>query len=166
VPRNDLDAPLVGKRDFVRERLALDMAAAQSGLTTAEQAVAQAQQRIEVGAAPAAARLQPEGELAQARLRMQVLRAKLELRQRYLKGEIKADALASEMRRVELTLQRTRSQRELEIARQRVDEVRRLFEVGQGTELDVKRAEVELLERQLEIKGIQRELEIIGGVKR
>jgi outer membrane protein TolC len=54
----------------------------------------------------------------------------------------------------------------LEIARQRVDEVRRLFEVGQGTELDVKRAEVELLERQLEIKGIQRELEIIGGVKR
>ena len=166
VPRNDLDAPLVGKRDFVRERLALDMAAAQSGLTTAEQAVAQAQQRIEVGAAPAAARLQPEGELAQARLRMQVLRAKLELRQRLLKGEIKADALASEMRRVELTLQRTRSQRELEIARQRVDEVRRLFEVGQGTELDVKRAEVELLERQLEIKGIQRELEIIGGVKR
>lgn len=166
VPRNDLDAPLVGKRDFVRERLALDMAAAQSGLTTAEQAVAQAQQRIEVGAAPAAARLQPEGELAQARLRMQVLRAKLELRQRYLKGEIKADALASEMRRVELTLQRTRSQRELEIARQRVDEVRRLFEVGQGTELDVKRAEVELLERQLEIKGIQRELEMIGGVKR
>jgi hypothetical protein len=166
VPRNDLDAPLVGKRDFVRERLALDMAAAQSGLTTAEQAVAQAQQRIEVGAAPAAARLQPEGELAQARLRMQVLRAKLELRQRFLKGEIKADALASEMRRVELTLQRTRSQRELEIARQRVDEVRRLFEVGQGTELDVKRAEVELLERQLEIKGIQRELEIIGGVKR
>jgi len=166
VPRNDLDAPLVGKRDFVRERLALDMAAAQSGLTTAEQAVAQAQQRIEVGAAPAAARLQPEGELAQARLRMQVLRAKLELRQRFLKGEIKADALASEMRRVELTLQRTRSQRELEIARQRVDEVRRLFEVGQGTELDAKRAEVELLERQLEIKGIQRELEIIGGVKR
>ena len=166
VPRNDLDAPLVGKRDFVRERLALDMAAAQSGLTTAEQAVAQAQQRIEVGAAPAAARLQPEGELAQARLRMQVLRAKLELRQRFLKGEIKADALASEMRRVELALQRTRSQRELEIARQRVDEVRRLFEVGQGTELDVKRAEVELLERQLEIKGIQRELEIIGGVKR
>jgi hypothetical protein len=166
VPRNDLDAPLVGKRDFVRERLALDMAAAQSGLTTAEQAVAQAQQRIEVGAAPAAARLQPEGELAQARLRMQELRAKLELRQRFLKGEIKADALASEMRRVELTLQRTRSQRELEIARQRVDEVRRLFEVGQGTELDVKRAEVELLERQLEIKGIQRELEIIGGVKR
>jgi hypothetical protein len=166
VPRNDLDAPLVGKRDFVRERLALDMAAAQSGLTTAEQAVAQAQQRIEVGAAPAAARLQPEGELAQARLRMQVLRAKLELRQRFLKGEIKADALASEMRRVELTLQRTRSQRELEIARQRVDEVRRLFEVGQGTELDVKRAEVELLERQLEIKGIQRELEMIGGVKR
>jgi outer membrane protein TolC len=165
-PRNDLDAPLVGKRDFVRERLSLDMAAAESALAAAEQAVAQAQQRIDVGTVPRGARLQPEAELAQARLRMQLLREKLALRERYLKGAIKGDALASETRRVELTLQLARSQRELEIARQRVDEVRRLFEVGQGTELDLKRSEVDLLERQLEMKGIQRELDMIGAVKR
>jgi outer membrane protein TolC len=167
-PRNDLDAPLVGKRDFVRERLTLDMAAAESALAAAEQAVAQAQQRIDVGTAPRAARLQPEAELAQARLRMQLLHAKLELRQRYLRGDFKADrlALASTVRRMELTLQLERSQRELEIARQRLDEVQRLFDVGQGTELDVKRSQVELLERQLEIKSIQRELDIIGAVKR
>jgi len=165
-PRNDLDAPLVGKRDFVRERLTLEMTTAESALASAEQAIAQVAQRIEVGIAPLGARLQPEAELAQARLRMQLLQAKLELRQRYLKGEMKGDALASQMRRTELTLQLVRSQRGVEIARQRLDEVQRLFDVGQGTELDVKRSQVELLERQLEIKGIQRELEMIGAAKR
>ncbi|HEU4938906.1 MAG TPA: hypothetical protein VFT39_20800 [Vicinamibacterales bacterium] len=70
------------------------------------------------------------------------------------------------MRRTELTLQLVRSQRGVEIARQRLDEVQRLFDVGQGTELDMKRSQVELLERQLEIKGIQREREMIGAAKR
>ena len=165
-PRNDLDAPFVGKRDFVRERLTLEMASAETALATAEQSVTQAQQRVDVGTAPPGVRLQPEAELALAHFRMQLLRAKLELRQRYLKGEIKSEALATEARRVELTLQLVRSQRELEIARKRVDAVRRLFEVGQGTELDLKRSEVELLERQLEMKGIQRELDMLGAVKR
>ena len=165
-PRNDLDAPLVGKRDFVRERLTLDMAAAESTLAAAEQSVAQAQERIDVGMAPRGVRLQAESDLAFARARMHLLRAKLELRQHYLKGEIKGEAVAPTLRRTELTLQLVRSQRGVEIARQRLDEVQRLFDVGQGTELDVKRSQVELLERQLEIKGIQRELEMIGAAKR
>jgi outer membrane protein TolC len=121
---------------------------------------------MDVGIAPPSARLQPEAELAQARLRMQLLRAKLAMRERFLKGEIRGDALASEMRRADLTLQLEGSQRGLEIARLRLEEVRRLFQVGLGTELDLKRSEVELLERQLEIKGIQRELEMIGAAKR
>jgi hypothetical protein len=165
-PRNELDAPLVGQRDFVRERLTLDMSTAETALAAAERAIAQVQQRIDVGMAPPAARLQSEADLAQARLRMLVLRAKLVMRERYLKGEIKGEALASEMRRTELTLQLERSQRYLQIARQRLDEVQGLFDVGRSTELDVKRSQVDLLERQLEIKAIQRELEMIRAAKR
>jgi hypothetical protein len=83
-----------------------------------------------------------------------------------LNGEITRDALAPMVRRTELTLQLERAQREGEIARRRVEEVRRLVEVGQGTELDLKRTEVELLQRQLEIKSVQRELKILGRLKR
>ena len=165
-PRNDLDAPLVGRRDFVRERLTLEMGTAQNAMTMAERNVAQAEGRVKVGMAPPAARLQAAAELAKARSHLQLLRATLELRERYLKGEIKRDALMPTMRRTELTFQLDRSQREIEIARQRVDEVRRMVDVGQATELDLKRAEVDLLERQVEIQRVQRELEVLGAVKR
>jgi hypothetical protein len=165
-PRNDLDAPLVGRRDFVRERLTLEMGSAQNAMTMAEQNVAQAEGRVKVGVAPRAAQLQAEAELAQARSHLQLLRATLELRERYLKGEIKRDALMPTMRRTELTFQLDRAQREIEIARQRVEEVRRMFAVGQAMELDLKRAEVDVLERQVEIQRVQRELEMLGAVKR
>ena len=165
-PRNDLQAPLVGLRDFVRDRMALELELAQGALAAAEQQVAQAEQRVRVGAAPRAAQLQAESELARARAEMQQLRATLELRQRFVKGEVKVDELAQAARRMELTLQRELLQREMELARGRVNEVRRLVEIGRATQLDLKRAEVELLEREVELQRIQRELEMVGGVRR
>jgi hypothetical protein len=165
-PRNDLDAPVVKQRDFVRERLALDVENARNALVAAEQNVAQARQRVDVGTAPRAVQLQAEAEVAQARAAMQLLQAKLDLRQRYLKGDITRESLAPSSRRAELTLQLEQSRREIELARARVEEIRRLVAVGQGTELDLKRSEVELLEREEEIKQVQRELQMLGTVKR
>lgn len=165
-PRNDLDAPVVKQRDFVRERLALDMEDARHALDAAEQGIAQARQRVSVGTAPRAVQLQAEADVAQARAAMQLLQAKLDLRQRYLKGDITRESVAPSVRRAELTLQLERSQQELELARERVEEIRRMVAIGQGTELDLKRSEVQLLERELEIKQVQRELEMLGTVKR
>ena len=166
VPRNDLDAPLVGTRDFVRERLALQMTSAQGLLTLAEQTLSQVQQRFDAGMSAPAAILQAQAELAAARARMQLLSATLDLRRRYLNGEMTRDALAPALRRTELTVQIERAQRELDIAGHRVGELRRMVAVGQALELDLKRAEVDLLERQLEIKRIQQELAMVGAVKR
>jgi len=165
-PRNELQAPLVGQRDFVRERLRLELESSQHALTAAEQAVQQAHSRIEVGVAPQAALLQPESDLAQARARMQVARGTIDLRDRFVRGEVKAEALAASARRVALTSQQERAQAELELARRRVEELRRQFEIGQASELDLKRSEVELLEKQLELKRIQQEIEALGAAKR
>lgn len=165
-PRNDLQAPLVRQRDFVTERLRLDLDVSEHALAMAEQSLVQARQRVDVGVAPRTAQLQAEGELTAARARLEQLRAMLDLRRRSLKGEIKTDELASTQRRMELTLQRERLQRELEIARARLSELRRLVEVGQTTALELKRAEVELLEREVALQRVARELEVIGGVRR
>jgi outer membrane protein TolC len=165
-PRNELHAPLVGQRDFVRERLAFELNVAQHALVAAEQAVAQAKARIEVGTASRAAQLQAEAELVPARARMQLLSAMLDLRQRSLKGEISADAMIPALRRTELTLQRERTQREREIARERVAEVRRLVEIGMASQLELKRAEVELLEREVELQRIRRELVALPTARR
>ena len=165
-PRNDLDAPLVGQRDFMKDRLTLDLQTAQQALAAAEQNAAQVTERFKVGVAPGAAQLQAEAELAVARDRLQLLIGTLDLRQRYLKGEIKADALAAAARQAELRLQLGRFQLEMNLMRARVDEFRRQVAVGQASELDLKRAEVDLLERQVEMKRIQQELEALGAAKR
>jgi hypothetical protein len=165
-PRDDLDAPLVGRRDFVKERLALELQTAQQALTAAEQNATQAVQRVNVGVAPQAAQLQAEAEVATARFRLQQLMANLSLRQRYLKGEIQADALATAARESELKLQLARAQLEISMSRTRLEQLRRQVEVGQAGELDLKRSEVQLMERQLELKQIQQELDALSAVKR
>jgi hypothetical protein len=165
-PRNDLQAPRVGERDFVRERLTLDLEAAQQVLVAAEQAVAEAQTRIEVGTAAPTIRLHAEAELAEARARMQLTRALLDLRRRVLAGEIKADETAAVLRRQELTVQRERLERGVELLRRRVEDVRRLVESGQAPQLDLKRAEVALLERESLLQATIRELTKLGAAKR
>jgi outer membrane protein TolC len=135
-------------------------------LAAAEQSVEQAAQRVRVGVVPRTAELQAQAEVAKARARLQQLMATLDLRQRYLKGDIKADALPAAARQTELKLQLARAQLELNLMRSTVEELHSHFAVGQASELDLKRAEVSLLERQLEMKRIQQELDALVGVKR
>ncbi len=165
-PRNDLDAPLVGGRDFVKDRLTLELQAAQQVLAAAEQSVEQAAERVNVGIAPRAAQLQAQAEVAKARARLQQLMATLDLRQRYLKGDIKAGELAVAARQTVLKLQLARAQLEINLMRSTVEELHSHVTVGQASELDLKRAEVSLLERQLDMKRIQQELDALAGVKR
>ena len=93
-PRNELQAPVVGQRDFVRERLRLELESSQHALVAAEQALQQAQSRVDVGVAPPTALLQPQSDLAQARARMQLASGLIDLRDRFVRGEIKAEALS------------------------------------------------------------------------
>jgi outer membrane protein TolC len=165
-PRNELHAPLVGQRDFVKDRLALELDTAQHALVAAEQAVAQAKERFDIGMATRAAQLQAEAELASARAHMQLVRATLDLRQRSLQEKMSAEELAAALRRMELTLQRERVQRELEIARGRVEEVRRRVSTGLAEQLELKRAEVDLLEREIELQRVRRELEMLAAGRR
>jgi hypothetical protein len=160
-PRNDLQAPLVGQRDFVRERLTLELGVAQRTLVATEQAADQARERVEVGAAPRAAQLQAEAEIARARARLEQLHETLDLRRRALKGEVKPEELAPALRRVELRLQLERLRREVALARERVAEVQRLVATGQATQLELKRVEVELLEREAELQRTHLEHERI-----
>src|SRR5688500_7516131 len=59
-PRDDLNAPLVGGRDFVTERIRLDLANAQHWLVVAERALATADRRVRVGAVSDLARAEAQ----------------------------------------------------------------------------------------------------------
>jgi hypothetical protein len=165
-PRNELQAPLVGGRDFVRERLMLELRAAQRQLTAAEQAMQQARQRVEVGTAPHATVLGAELEVAEARAQLKQLQGTIELREQAMRGEIKAEEVAAMQRRMELMLHRDRLRREIELGRKRIDDVRQQVATGVASQLDLKRAEVELLERETELQRVGRELDQLGASKR
>jgi hypothetical protein len=165
-PRNDLQAPLVGKRDFVSERLKLQLDTAERALVAEEEAVAQARQRVDVGIAPMTAKLQAEAELAAARARLQELRIVIEMRARSVAGGVKVEELAAEQRRRQLMLQQEIVQQQLQITRARLEELRRLVEVGTASQLDLKRLEVEMLEREVELRKIRQEIEMLGAVRK
>jgi len=63
-------------------------------------------------------------------------------------------------------VQADRAQRELLLGRARVEELRRLVSVGTASQLDLKKAEVEVLERELELRQITQELQTLAAVKR
>jgi len=161
-PRNELNAPLVGQRDFVRTRLMLDLQTAEQELAASEQALRKARERFEVGLVPQATMLQAEAAAAVARERMQKLQMYIELRKKYLEATIKAEDLALSVRRADLNIELTGAQREIVAARQRIEILRRQVEIGLMAPLDVKRAEVELLEAQVKLQNVQRQLAAMG----
>jgi len=165
-PRNDLEAPLVGQRDFVSERLKLELASAQTVLVATEKQLADARRRFEVGLASSVSRLQAEAELMEARVRLEQLRGTIELRQRAAAGAVKHEELAAAVRRLELATKTKLAEQELSVARARVEQVRRLVSVGQATQLELKRAEVELLELELEVKTLRQEMDKLAAIRR
>lgn len=165
-PRNDLQAPLVAERDFVRERLLLELKTAQDVVAAARQNAEKAKGRVAVGIAPRAAQLQAEAELAEADARVRLLIGRLQLREQAVANKIKPEELAASARRMELTIRAERLQRELAIARQRLLDMRALVEIGRAPPLDLKRAEVEMLEREIELEQVRRELQMVTGVRR
>lgn len=165
-PRDDLQAPLVGNRDFVADRLGVELQSAQAALVAAEQATANTKRRFDVGLATRVALLQAETAVSGARDRLVELQQTLELRRRAVGGEIKAEEIAPALRSVELRSQLLQAERQLALAQARIEEVRKQNSVGQATELDVKRAEIELLERRLELQRLQQEFSKLGAVKR
>ena len=69
-------------------------------------------------------------------------------------------------RRLELRLRLDRIRRAIELGRKLIDDVRQQVDAGVASQLDLKRAEVELLERETELKRVEREIEQVTGRRR
>lgn len=162
-PATDLTAPPVDGRDFVGERLRLDVMSAEAELVAANAALQEAERRQRLGLASSTATLQAQAELMEARNAMEVLRTRLALRQRFLDREVDAERLAMELRRAELRLELQLVELRMRLAGERVERVRDQVGLGQAAERDQLRAELEVLELQADLEILRRELELLGG---
>lgn len=162
-PRDDLNAPLVGARDFVTERIQLDLAAAQRRLTAVEEELAEADRRARVGAGSDLARLDAELAVTRARAALGVLAEQRTLRKEFLERGTPAERLARRLRQQQLRLDAMVAETAVKVARERLELIRKQRAVGLVGELDQLKAEVELKEREAELASIARQLRALGG---
>jgi hypothetical protein len=157
-PRDELWAPLVDGRDFVRDRLRISAMASQRRLTAAEALAAEAERGARVGVVTQSALLDAQAEAAQAKREFQLLAQKLILREQFLKDRLTPQQVASRALHFELVADVQRAQQQHRLVTERLALVRDRFRSGTATELDMRRAEVELLERAVELNRLLTQL--------
>lgn len=162
-PRNDLSAPVVNGRDFMQERLDLELRATQQRLNAAEHALADARRKHAVGAMMRLPVLEAEAHVAGVRAELKLLDGRRELRELFLRNAITPADAANRERRLELLGQLAVAERAHEIAAERLTLLQQMRVTGEVEQVDVLRIELDLAERAAEIQRIQRSLDAITG---
>lgn len=157
-PRDELSAPRVGGKDFVSERLRLDAAIAQDRLASAEEELAEVERAVRAGVRPDAALMEVRTQVEDFKAVLAQLALRLRLREQFLAGQLAGDALTREVRRNELMGDLQRVNRAYQVAEARLQTLRRDASVGAVMQLEVKRAEVEVLELAAQLKRLELEL--------
>jgi outer membrane protein TolC len=161
-PREDLAAPLVGGRDFVRDRIELELATAEERLAATEAALEEARRRHDVGIIPRTQLLEAEAGLAAARADFEILVARAELREAAVARSMSSRELAERAARLEIATRLRMTERLRELAAQQAEEARRRAAVGSIEEVDRLRAELELAEREVEIERLRAQIEALS----
>lgn len=153
-PRDDLGAPLVGGKDYVRLRIALEAATLQARLNAAEATQASTERRVRAGA-------DDENVLMATRLKvlheqgyLAVIAEKLKARDEFL---ARGTPVAELMQRVETTRVRadaSYASAELTDARARLVRVERMRAAGTAGDVDLLRAQLSVKELEVEIQRL------------
>lgn len=165
-PRDDLVAPRVGDRDFVSERLKIEAAIHQDRLSAAEQRYQELERAHRVGAVPATALGDVGSDVEGSRAALELAGMKLQLRQEFLDEGLAADDVMRRAQRLELAIELRRLTQMLQRAQERQRLLRDRARVGAESELDAKRAEVEVLELQLHLRSLQRQLRQLEAIRK
>jgi hypothetical protein len=151
-PRDDINAPVVNGRDFVTERLQLDLFAAQQRLVSAEQALAEVERQARVGAVGELASLDASLEVARARAALGTLAEQRTLRKEFTEQGTPGEQLLLRLQQARLRYEAMAAQEALLVSRRRKDAVQKQFDAGVALELDLLRAKVDLMVREVEMR--------------
>jgi outer membrane protein TolC len=166
-PRDEISAPLVDGRDFVTERLRLALAEAQQRLVAAERTFEETERRHRIGrVVSSGAVAEAEAALQQARSRLAELAERQDLREEVLDRNLSAAESERRLQLIQATHERDTARRLLDVASERLRQTRVRFGTGIVSELELKRAELEVLERQVELQQIERQIRFLEEFQR
>ena len=157
-PRDDLNAPKVGNRDFVTERLEIDLFLAQQRLTAAERAQAEAERQSRAGTVTELALLDAALKVIKERTALGTLAERRKLRREFNDQGTSGEQLNRRYQQVQVRYDAFVAQETVNVLRRRLEAVQKQRAVGTASELDLLRAEYELKEKEFELQMLVRQL--------
>ena len=161
-PRDELNAPLVNGRDFVRDRIQYRLMVLQADLQAAEAAKSDADRRVRVGMATEAASLDAEVAVARARGDLAVAAERLALRKEFLEKGTSIEQLTQRLEQTELKQNIAVAQSLLNLARQRSALLDRLQAAGAAEDLEALKARLDVKQHELDLQQLARRLKEMG----
>jgi hypothetical protein len=157
-PRDDLNAPLVAGRDFVKERIEVEGASVQQQLTAAEGNLDQVERRVRAGAATEVEGLSARADVAKLRAAMAVVATKLQLRAEFIAKGTRIDELVRRLDRAQLQQDLMVGQQELALARARLSIVEKQRSAGMVDEAALLRAQLDVTEHTIQMARLSARL--------
>jgi hypothetical protein len=162
-PQNQMSAPLFDGRDFVSERLALEVSAAQARVRLAQLRLGRIQELHRIGAI--SMREVTQGVLAhqEAETRVTGLQERLDLRQRFLDEELTGEE-------AEVYLELSETEAEVDLLRMalqdagvRYQEIEKRAGMGVVHESELTRARLDLMQLQTQLEFLEIKLQALRG---
>jgi hypothetical protein len=158
-PRDELNAPVVNGRDFVRDRLQLRMMVAQQRLSAAERSLEDADRRVRVGAATQLESADYGSSVLQRRGELAVLAEQLNARREYLEKNTPVRELTLRVERTEVQQAIQLAQRQFANAQARATLLERSQQVGADTKLALLEAQANVELKRMELVKLVRRLQ-------
>ncbi len=158
-PRNELWAPLVGGRDYVTERLKVMAEVVREGVVAAEAEERLADQRVKIGAAGVWVLQAAQLKTMEEQARLQQLLAAIQLRDEAVARKLSSEEVTRRQQFVNMELELAAAGQRLTIARERLERMQAMAGSGAIPLIEVKRAELNLLEQELGLERITTELD-------
>jgi len=164
-PRDELYAPLVGGRDFVAERLRLDLREAELGLQVLAARAKQLEARRLAGLVPTEQSRSAERDVAARKTRLDGIEQRLDLRKRFLNGGISAVQVEIAGRLAAAKANLSTAQSKVEDMKERAARAGTLRDVGMisPAEADDLREALEAGEAEMKLAAL--EVDVLGKAK-
>lgn len=160
-PRDDLAAPLVGGRDYVKQRIALQLSATQARLNAAEATQANAERRLRAGAEDSVVVTYTRLKVIHVQGRLSVLAEQLKLRDDFLQHGTPAAQLVQRLDEAQLRADAVYGQAELSAARARLVKVERMRALGTANDVDLLRAQLAVKELEVDVQRLAMRLRAV-----
>jgi outer membrane protein TolC len=161
-PLNQISAPLVSGRDFVSERLHIEMSIPAAALDWEKTLLADVQRRVAVGAANTSELDVARSRVTEIQAAVEAFQRKIEIRRRFLNKDL--DATLADLRVLEAEAQQRRSALapKLDLARKQAKDMATRVEIGTASAVELAEAQLRVKQLELDLFRAEMDLAVIG----